>query len=137
MSQTIPNNVAGAGTSSTGKVLNIVLWVLQIALAALFLMAGFAKLSGDPQMVGMFQTIGVGQWFRYVTGGVEVVAALLLLIPRFCGVGALLLVPTMLGAIATHLFVVGGSSVVPLVLLIVAGLIAWGRRDRTRRLIAR
>ena len=45
----------------------------------------------------MFETIGVGQWFRYVTGAIEFASAVLLLTPRFAGVGALLLVPTMVG----------------------------------------
>jgi len=30
----------------------------------MFLMVGFLKLSGDPQMVGLFDAIGLGQWFR-------------------------------------------------------------------------
>ena len=136
MAQTMAGGTAATGADSTGKVWNRVWWVLQIALAAMFLMAGFSKLAGNPQMVGMFEMIGVGQWFRYVTGGVEVVSALLLLVPRLSGVGALLLVATMLGAIATHLFVIGGSPVMPLVLLVVAGLIAWGRRRRTMNLLS-
>ena len=82
----------------------------------------------------MFDAIGLGQWFRYVTGSVEVLGAVLLLIPRTSGLGALLLVGTMLGAIATHLFIIGGSPVPALVLLIVTGIIAWGRRQRTMNL---
>ncbi|MDQ3252880.1 MAG: DoxX family protein [Acidobacteriota bacterium] len=136
MSQTTMGGTAATSAGSTGKVLNVVWWILQVALAAMFLMAGFSKLSGNPQMVGMFESIGVGQWFRYVTGGVEVIAALLLLIPRLCGFGALLVIGTMIGAVATHLFVVGGSPVVPLVLLVVAGLIAWARRVRTMNLLS-
>jgi len=56
------------GPGSTGKLLNIGLWILQIGAAGMFLMAGFSKLSGDPRMVGLFEAIGFGQWFRYVTG---------------------------------------------------------------------
>jgi hypothetical protein len=48
----------------------------------MFLMVGFFKLSGDPRLVGLFDAIGFGQWFRYVTGSLEVLGALLLLIPR-------------------------------------------------------
>ena len=48
------------------------LWVTQVALAVLFLMAGGSKLAGVPAMVSMFDAIGVGQWFRYVTGVIEV-----------------------------------------------------------------
>lgn len=102
----------------------------------MFLMAGGNKLAGNEQMVGMFEAIGIGQWFRYLTGGIEVAAAILLLIPRFSGLGALLLIPTMIGAILTHLFIVGGSPAVPIVLLVVMTVIAYGRRDRTLGLLS-
>ena len=121
---------------STEKSINVGLWVLQVGAAGMFLMAGFAKLSGDPQMVGLFDAIGLGQWFRYVTGSLEVLGALLLLIPRLSGLGALLLMGVMLGAVPTHLFVVGGSPLSAITLLIVTGVVAWGRRKRTMNFLA-
>ena len=102
------------GNQSKAK--NIALWVPQVLTAAAFLMAGFAKLSGQPMMVETFDKIGIGQWFRYVTGGIEVASAILLLIPRLSPVGAALLVCTMIEAVSTHLFVIGGSPVPALVL---------------------
>ena len=81
-------------------------------------------------MVGQFEAIGLGQWFRYLTGGLEIAAAILLLIPRMSGYGALLLVPIMLGAAATHLVVFKNSPAVPLVLLGLAAFIAWGGSRR-------
>jgi len=134
MSQTINERAAG-GAISAGKVLNITLWVLQIAAAAMFLMVGFLKLSGNPQMVGTFEAIGLGQWFRYLTGALEVTGALLLLIPRLSGLGALILAGVMVGAVMTHLFVIGGSPLMAMILLVVTGLIAWGRRGRTMNLL--
>src|SRR5262245_32621254 len=83
------------------------LWVLQIALAGMFLLAGSTKLLGDPTMVGLFDAIGIGQWFRYVTGLTEVGSALALLVPSLAVFGALALVATMIGAVAVHLFIVG------------------------------
>jgi uncharacterized membrane protein YphA (DoxX/SURF4 family) len=102
----------------------------------MFLMAGSSKLLGNPMMVGMFQTIGIGQWFRYLTGGLEVVGAILLLIPALAGLGGALLVLVMIGAVATHLFIIGGSPAIPIVLLVVTALIAWGRRERTLKLVS-
>lgn len=122
---------------STGRAKNIALWVLQIAAAAMLGMAGFAKLTGAPNMVGLFDTLGVGQWFRYLTGVLEVSGAVLLLVPALASVGALVLAFVMLGAIVTHLFVVGGSPVVPLVLLTVLAIVAYARRERTLRLLGR
>ena len=101
------------------------LWTLQIITAALFLMAGLSKLAGAAAMVQLFAAIGVGQWFRYVTGAIEVVAAALLLVPALAFFGAALLIPTMVGAIFTHLFIVGGNPSMPIALLASATAIAW------------
>ena len=65
-------SASGSASSSKGKILNVVLWVLQIAGAGMFLMVGFLKLSGNAQLVGLFEAIGLGQWFRYLTGTLEV-----------------------------------------------------------------
>ena len=135
MSQTITEDTR-FGSGSTGTIINVGLWILQIGAAGMFLMAGFAKLSGDPQMVGMFDAIGLGQWFRYLTGSFEVLGAILLLIPRLSGLGALWLAGVMLGAVAAHLFIIGGSPLMAIFLLIVVGLVAWGRRQRTINLLA-
>ena len=120
---------------STGKVMNLALWVLQIAAAGMFLMAGFAKLSGDAQMIGLFEAIGVGQWFRYLTGTLEVAGAILLVVPSTSGVGALMLVVVMSGAVMTHLFIIGGSPLMATILLSVTSFVAWGRRERTMILL--
>jgi len=136
MSQTIIESKRLA-SGSTGKIMNVGLWILQIGAAGMFLMAGFSKLSGDPRMVGLFDAIGFGRWFRYVTGSLEVLGAVLLLTPRLSGLGALLLVGVMLGAVTTHLFVIGGNPLPAIILLIVTGIIAWGRRERTIKLLAK
>jgi putative oxidoreductase len=125
-----------SGSSSTGKITNLVLWVLQIAAAGMFLMVGFLKLSGNPQLVGLFEAIGIGQWFRYLTGTLEVAGAFLLLIPRTSGLGALMLTGVMVGAVMTHLFIVGGSPLGAIILLVVTTVVAWGRRQRTMNLLA-
>jgi putative oxidoreductase len=121
-----------AVSTRSGRGVSIALWSLQVLLAAAFLMAGASKLAGAETMVGQFEAIGLGQWFRYLTGGLEVAAAILLLIPRQAGYGALLLVPIMLGAAAAHLVVFKNSPAAPLVLLGLAAVVAWGRLARTR-----
>jgi putative oxidoreductase len=133
MSQAIAESTSGS--DSTAKIVNVGLWVLQIAAAGMFLMAGFFKLSGNPQMVGLFEAIGLGQWFRYLTGALEVSGAFLLLIPRTSGLGALMLAGVMVGAVLTHVFIVGGSPLMAIVLLVVTGLVAGGRRRRTLNLL--
>ena len=123
-------------SGSTGKIMNVGSWILEIGAAGMFLMVGFFKLTGDPQMVGLFDAIGLGQWFRYVTGSLEVLGALLLLIPRLSGLGALMLFGVMIGAVVTHVFIVGGSPLMAIILLIVTGVVAWGRRKRTMNFLA-
>jgi putative oxidoreductase len=107
-----------------------VAWTLQIGAAVMFLFAGISKFAGDPAMVQAFETIGVGQWFRYLTGAIEVISAFLLLVPSLAVFGALALVVTMVGAVITHLFIVGGSPVPAIVLLAVTATIAWLRRSQ-------
>jgi putative oxidoreductase len=107
---------------------NVALWLLQILTAAAFLMAGFAKLSGQPMMVETFDKLGLGQWFRYLTGGIEVASAILLVIPRLTPVGALLLVCTMIGAVLAHVLKIGGSPLPATVQGCFAAIILWGRR---------
>jgi len=108
----------------------IALWVVQIALAGMFLLAGGSKLLGAPAMVTLFDTVGMGQWFRYVTGLIEVGSAMALLVPSIAVFGALVLVPTMVGAVATELFIDGGSPVPPAVLLLGAAGVVWARRQQ-------
>ena len=134
MAQVLTEGTQSA-SGSTGKIVNVVLWVLQIGAAGMFLMVGFLKLSGNAQLVGLFQAIGLGQWFRYLTGSLEVAGAILLLVPRLSGLGALMLAAVMVGAVITHVFIVGGSPQMAIILLIVTSIIAWGRRQRTLNLL--
>jgi len=119
-----------APAASRARVALGALWVVQVAVAGMFLLAGGLKLAGLPAMVTLFDAIGVGQWLRYVTGSIEVVSALALLVPSLAPFGALLLVPTMVCAIATHLFIVGGSPMDATVLLAGSLAIAWARRGQ-------
>jgi putative oxidoreductase len=111
----------------------IALWVVQVLLAAMFLMAGGSKLAGAANMVAMYDTIGWGQWFRYVTGIIEVTAGITLLIPAVAVFGALLILPTMVGAIIASLVVLHASPAIPGVLLIGAAIVLWARRRQLPR----
>ena len=108
----------------------VVLWAVQFALAGMFLLAGSSKLLGAPAMVGLFDAIGIGQWFRYLTGLIEIGSAVALLVPSFAVFGAVALVATMIGAVLTHLFVVGGSPAMPAVLLMGSAAVVWARRHQ-------
>jgi len=113
------------------------LWVLQALLAFQFVGAGVLKLIGDPAMVEMFATIGVGQWFRYLVGALELAGAIGLLVPRLAGLAALGLALVMVGATLTNIFILNVSPALTLGLLLVAGLIAWARQADIRDLAKR
>ena len=117
---------------SLSKGLNITCWVLQGLAAFAFLAAGGSKLASAPAMVAMFAKLGAGQWFRYLTGTLEVIGAVGLLVPRATFYGALVLATVMVGAVITHLAIMGGSPIPALVLLVIVGTVAWLRRPMAR-----
>lgn len=103
-------------------------WGIRIFLALAFGAAGGAKLAGVPPMVQIFDAVGFGQWFRYVTGAVEVAGALLLVVPATGFFGGLLLAVTMVFGILTHLVLIGGSALPASVLGLLAAFVAWRLR---------
>jgi putative oxidoreductase len=112
-------------------------WTVQAILAAAFLAAGSAKLAGVPFMVELFDQIGIGQWFRIVTGVVEVAGAIALVVPGLASVGALWLAFTMVCAVATHLFILHTSPVPAIVLGLLNALVVYLRRDELVALLHR
>jgi len=104
-------------------------WSLTVVAAGMFLLAGTLKLTGVQMEVELFTTIGIGQWFRYVTGSLEVLGAIGLFVPALASSAALLLAAVMVGAILTHLFIAGGSPLAAVVLLVITIVIAYLRRE--------
>src|SRR5713101_10023487 len=121
------NSIAIQGPS---KVRIIGAWVAQGLLAAAFLAAGGAKLAGVPVMIQIFDQIGFGQWFRIVTGLVEVAGAVALLVPGFAAFGAAWLGATMFFAVLTHLFILPGSAMPAVILLALNVLVIWLRHGQ-------
>ena len=115
----------------------VLLRVLEFTMGVLFLYLGGAKLVGSPAAVRLFHDIGWGQWFRYVTGVIELTGALLLVVPRLAGASALLLMTVMVVATGIELFVLHRPPVAATACLCAHGIIAWNRRTQTRRLFAR
>jgi putative oxidoreductase len=110
----------------------ITAWSLQILAALFFLGAGIAKLTGNEEMVAEFTRMGLGQWFRYLAGILDVTGALLLLQQRtvFVFSGGALLATMMFTCGLLHLFRMGGNPVPALVLLVITGTIAWLKRPQ-------
>lgn len=144
MSQLIMNPALGASgatadTAAPGsrrRAANLTLGGLQIVTAVVFVMAAVPKVSADPQAVAGFNAIGLGMVGMYSIGLLEIAGAVALLIPLLAGLAGLAFTGLMVGAVVTTLLVFGvDMTALPVVVLVPAGTIAWGRRQRTVELI--
>src|SRR6202171_349684 len=122
-------------TATPGKASNIALWTLEVLVALAFVAAGSGKLLGSPDMIALFDAIAIGQWFRYVTGSLEALGALLLIVPGKAAFGAVLLACVMAGAVVAHLTVLHTAPTAPLVLFALTALISWERRSQLAGLL--
>ena len=118
--------------------INVVKWVLRIVAVFILLQTLFFKFTAAPESVYIFTTMGMEPWGRIGTGVVELVASRLLLLPRTIWLGAALALGTIMGAIASHLFVLGievqgdGGQLflLAVVVAVCAGALLWLERDR-------
>jgi hypothetical protein len=107
-------------------------WVLRISAGILFLGVGFAKFSSNSYWVRLFADIGFGDWFRYLTGALQVAGGLFFLIPRTVYPAVILAGITMIGAVGVHLFVLDtglGGAIFPAVLLVFIAVVATHRPE--------
>jgi len=87
--------------------MKILSWALRIVAAAILLQTLFFKFAGAPESVYIFTKVGAEPWGRIGSGAVELVAAILLLTPRYTWLGSVLAMGMMAGAIVSHLTVLG------------------------------
>lgn len=92
-------------------------WSLQVILAVIFAFTASRKFLGDPIPVATVEALGTGQWLRLAIGTAELAGAMGLMVPRLAGAAGACLALLMLGAVGTHVFVIGGSLVPALTLL--------------------
>lgn len=97
--------------SSTGKPMTsfllVLSWSCRIIAAIILLQTLFFKFTGAPESVYIFTRVGAEPWGRIGSGVVELIAAILLLTPRFGWAGAALALGLMAGAILSHFTVLG------------------------------
>ncbi len=122
--------MADTMAQKSGRLASRAIWGLKLLLALAFGHAAILKLSGDAKMVKEFGVLGLGQGFRYLTGGIEIAAAALLLWPATALFGALLLVGICAGALVAQLGPLHGDIVHVFVLGGLAALAAWVSRLR-------
>lgn len=118
------------------KALNIILWIIQVVLGAMFFMAGFMKVSTplDQLAQQMAWVADVGSFTRII-GIAELLGAIGLILPaalriqpKLTGFAAIGLATIMLLAMIFHISR-GETSIIGIniILGLVAGFIAWGR----------
>jgi uncharacterized membrane protein YphA (DoxX/SURF4 family) len=89
------------------NVKTVLLWILRLIASYILLQTLRFKFLGLPESVYIFTKVGMEPWGRIGSGIVELIAAVLLLIPRTTSFGALLAIGTMSGAIFFHLTKLG------------------------------
>ncbi len=82
-------------------------WVLRLAVAAILLQTLYFKFSGAAESKYIFETLGAEPWGRIGSGIAELVAAVLILLPATAGIGAVLSLGIISGAIVSHLTKLG------------------------------
>jgi putative oxidoreductase len=102
-------------------------WTVRGVVAVFFLIFGLEKFSSDPHWRMMFAQIGAGTWFKPFTDAVEVLGALLVMIPRTVLAGLAMLWCTMAGAVLIVAFVLKkpADSIVPGIFLVALTIISW------------
>ncbi|MFL9831843.1 DoxX family protein [Flavobacterium sp. ST-87] len=86
---------------------SVVIWVLRVVVAVILLQTLYFKFTAAPESVCIFSKLGVEPYGRIATGILELIAAVLILVPRTSWIGALLGFGLMSGAIVSHIFVLG------------------------------
>jgi len=84
------------------KFQTIIHWLVRLIPAVIFIQTLFFKFTGAPEPIYIFETLGMEPVGRFATGIVELISAVLLLIPRTSGIGAAIGVATMSGALFFH-----------------------------------
>lgn len=82
-------------------------WVLQFVVAVILLQTLFFKFTAAAESVYIFSTLGAEPWGRIGSGAVELIAAILLLVPATVTAGAALALAVIVGAILSHLTILG------------------------------
>jgi len=91
----------------TTVTITVLSWLLRLAAAIILLQTLFFKFTAAPESVYIFTKVGAEPWGRIGSGVIELIAATLILTPRFTWLGSLLAMGVMAGAVLSHLTVLG------------------------------
>jgi putative oxidoreductase len=124
-----------ASSNPPSRNATIALWALRVVMAVLFVLSGIMKLTGNQTTVQEFDTVGLGQWLRYLTGLLEVVGGLAVLAPSVSAFGAIILLIVDVGAFFAQIGALHIDWIHPIVIgALLAALIYWQREQIQSRL---
>ncbi|MFF3108641.1 DoxX family protein [Kitasatospora sp. NPDC057904] len=126
-----------ATTVKSGKAAVRLVWTLRVLLALFFVLASaLPKLLALPAATTVFDAIGWGHWFMYLTGLVELAGAIGLLVGRLAGPAATALIVFLAFAFLTQLTAMHGENAgTPFIFMVPLAVIAWNRRAETAELL--
>jgi uncharacterized membrane protein YphA (DoxX/SURF4 family) len=132
---------ASAGTvaaAGPGRRTHLAVRTLQIVLALFFAVASAGpKLVGHSSAAEGFDSIGYGDWYMYLVGGLELAGAVALVIPILSGISALALMGLMIGAFVTQLTAFDGeNALTPVIFFVLLAVVAVVRRRHNAELVA-
>jgi putative oxidoreductase len=81
--------------------------IVRVGTAIILFQTLFFKFSGAEESVMIFSTLGIEPWGRYVTGIIELIASIFLMVPRLTWLGAAITFLAMIGAILSHVLFLG------------------------------
>lgn len=120
-------------------------WIARLVAAIIMLQTLYFKFTGADESIYIFTQMGMEPWGRIGTGVTELLASILILIPATAWIGAVLALGLMLGAIGSHLFVLGievqqdGGQLFmyAVAVAISAAYVLYWNRDEVKRLLKR
>lgn len=85
----------------------LILWALRLIPSIILLQTLFFKFTGNEESVYIFTTLGIEPLGRILSGICELIAAVLIVVPRTTAIGSLIAAGVMIGAILSHIVILG------------------------------
>jgi uncharacterized membrane protein YphA (DoxX/SURF4 family) len=122
---------------------NIFTWIIKLTAVVILVQTLYFKFTGAEESVYIFSTLGAEPFGRIGSGVVELIASILILIPRTTILGALMGLGTMAGAILSHLVFLGivvkndGGTlfILAIITFICCAILVFQNRDKIQSLL--
>lgn len=122
---------------------NVFTWIIKLTAVVILLQTLYFKFTGAEESIYIFSTLGAEPYGRIGSGVIELIASILILMPRTTLLGALMGLGTMAGAILSHLFILGvevkndGGTlfILAIITFICCAILVFQNRDKMQSLL--